>query len=226
MDLFDDKYMRYRILGKDYALPYLSGNKTKERILMVSTIMFAEKGYEAVSVRDIADAIGIKGGSIYNHFKNKEELWNAVLDHAVALYDLYFKGLEAALEKARSIEEVLEVFYVEPKRLVNIFTCFAFSLLFTDQFRDIRAGVMFNERFIGFGTRFIKKWLDRCVEREFAKPFDTGAVANILINSVTVGLSLKVQESLGRAIPLKPEEMFADQQRFLYKAISGEIPKT
>jgi AcrR family transcriptional regulator len=35
---------------------------------------FAERGYHGVSVRDLADAVGIKGGSFYSHFQSKEQL--------------------------------------------------------------------------------------------------------------------------------------------------------
>jgi AcrR family transcriptional regulator len=223
MNLDDNRFIKYEILGKNYELPYLSvKSNTKERILMVSTVLFAEKGYEAVSVRDIADAIGIKGGSIYNHFSSKEVLWDAVLEHAALLYDLYIQSLEEALTSAVSLEEVLEIFYTEPKRLINLFTCFAFSLLFTDQFRDERAGVLFSEKFMRFGIDFHKKWLDRCAAKGFAKPFDTEALATILINSVAVGLSVKVQEVMGRKTPFAPEAMFADQQKFLLTCICRE----
>ena len=42
---------------------------TKQKIIEESLKLFSEKGYEGVSMREIASAVGIKGASIYNHFK-------------------------------------------------------------------------------------------------------------------------------------------------------------
>ena len=53
---------------------------TKERIAQTALELFAQKGYEAVSVSDIAGALGLTKGALYRHFESKEELWNALLD--------------------------------------------------------------------------------------------------------------------------------------------------
>lgn len=50
---------------------------TKERILNEALILFSEKGYRDVYVGDIADAVGIKAPSLYNHFKNKQEIFDS-----------------------------------------------------------------------------------------------------------------------------------------------------
>jgi len=48
---------------------------TKEKILKVSTTLFSELGYKGASVRKIASAVGIRESAIYNHYKNKEEIF-------------------------------------------------------------------------------------------------------------------------------------------------------
>lgn len=53
---------------------------TKEKILQVALDMFSVRGYEAVSIRDIAGAVGIKESSIYNHFKNKQAIFDALVE--------------------------------------------------------------------------------------------------------------------------------------------------
>lgn len=49
-------------------------NATKNKIIVVSISLFAEKGYSGVSIRDITRTVGIKESSLYKHFKSKEEL--------------------------------------------------------------------------------------------------------------------------------------------------------
>lgn len=49
---------------------------TSREIRRVALEMFATKGYDATSVRDIANVVGIRGASMYHHFASKEEiLW-------------------------------------------------------------------------------------------------------------------------------------------------------
>jgi len=52
---------------------------TKQKILMRAVDLFASKGYTETSIRDIAAAVGIKPGSLYNHFSSKEELFQYIL---------------------------------------------------------------------------------------------------------------------------------------------------
>lgn len=47
---------------------------TDQRILEAATALFSEKGYHGTSMREVAAAIGIKAGSLYNHFPGKEDL--------------------------------------------------------------------------------------------------------------------------------------------------------
>ncbi|MDD1774234.1 MAG: TetR/AcrR family transcriptional regulator [Methanobacterium sp.] len=54
---------------------------TKERIFDESLDLFSKKGYEAVSVREIAREVGIRESSIYNHYKNKEAILDAIIDY-------------------------------------------------------------------------------------------------------------------------------------------------
>ena len=53
---------------------------TAERILDAAEDLFAQKGYSATSLGDVADRVGIRSPSLYNHFRNKEALYEAVLE--------------------------------------------------------------------------------------------------------------------------------------------------
>ena len=54
---------------------------TKEKIFDASIDLFSKKGFNAVPVREIAKKAGIREGSIYNHYKNKEAILDAIIDH-------------------------------------------------------------------------------------------------------------------------------------------------
>ena len=53
---------------------------TKEKILNEALNLFSEKGYSAVYVSDIADAVGIKAPSLYKHFKSKQEIFDSCIE--------------------------------------------------------------------------------------------------------------------------------------------------
>lgn len=53
---------------------------TKERIIYESLVLFSQKGYEGVSMREIAAAVEIKAASLYAHFSGKEAIYQAIVD--------------------------------------------------------------------------------------------------------------------------------------------------
>ena len=59
---------------------------TKQRILEKSLELFSIKGYDAVSVGEIAKAVGIKAPSLYNHFPSKQAIFDAILETTSAHY--------------------------------------------------------------------------------------------------------------------------------------------
>jgi TetR/AcrR family transcriptional regulator len=66
---------------------------TATRILDVAERLFAERGYAAVSVREIAGQVGLNQASIYNHFPSKQALYEAVLERGLGpLRDLLAQG--------------------------------------------------------------------------------------------------------------------------------------
>ena len=53
---------------------------TKEKITEEALTLFAERGYKGTSVKNIADAVGIKDSSIYKHYKSKQEIFDAIVE--------------------------------------------------------------------------------------------------------------------------------------------------
>lgn len=54
----------------------------RERILRAATALFAQRGFYAVSISDVAEEAGLVKSAIYHHFPSKEALYIAVLDQA------------------------------------------------------------------------------------------------------------------------------------------------
>ena len=82
---------------------------TKQKILDEALTLFAEKGYDGTGVDLIAERVGIKGPSLYKHYKGKEEILNALIDVAEERYEEMF-GSEKNIGKIpKDREEFIKV---------------------------------------------------------------------------------------------------------------------
>lgn len=85
----------------------LNPASSRQRILDVSTKLFAKHGFDGVAMRNIAAASEITLPSIYHHFGNKEELFKAV---ETEMYSTHAKSLLEQLQADLSAEERLRGF--------------------------------------------------------------------------------------------------------------------
>ena len=125
----------------------LSG--TKEKIFDVSVDLFSRYGYNGVSIRKIADGVGIKESSIYNHFKNKEEILHCIFDY-------FQEGMREQRPDASELEYEIE--YMAPREV--------FRLIFINYGKnrnpgiDKIASIIFMEQFIDQRARsFVKEFM-------------------------------------------------------------------
>ncbi len=73
-------------------------NETSEQILDAAEALFMARGFSAVKLRDIADALGIRQASLYYHFpEGKEQLFIAVTTRVFARHQA---GMYQAIEQA------------------------------------------------------------------------------------------------------------------------------
>lgn len=67
-------------------------SETREYIIDKAFTLFLKDSYVAVSISDISKAIGFTKGALYHHFKNKEELFKAVIDKYFVIYKIEFNN--------------------------------------------------------------------------------------------------------------------------------------
>lgn len=58
---------------------------TKERILLTALRLFAQDGYEAVSVSTIAGELGMTKGALYKHYKNKRDIFDCIVERIIKI---------------------------------------------------------------------------------------------------------------------------------------------
>lgn len=87
----------------------LSNLTTKEKILDSALTLFAEKGYDGVGVDLIAEKAGLKGPSIYKHFKGKEEILDILIGNVEIYYEMNFGSEIRPGKIPSSMDELVEI---------------------------------------------------------------------------------------------------------------------
>lgn len=78
---------------------------TKQKILDVSLDLFSQKGFSAVSIRDICAQVMIKESSVYYHFKNKQAIFDELLHRFEQVASNMMLQLEQALTEQPCLAE-------------------------------------------------------------------------------------------------------------------------
>ena len=81
---------------------------TKERIMYAALDLFSKKGYDGVGVDLIAENAGLKGPSLYRHFKGKEDIFNSMIELVASHYEEGFGLKQEQEELPESMEELIE----------------------------------------------------------------------------------------------------------------------
>jgi len=79
------------------------GRNTKQRIIEESMRLFSSQGYDAVSIRSIAEAVGVGNSALYKHFRSKKEILNEITVFSIA----YFQETgKKQMMKIRSLQDL------------------------------------------------------------------------------------------------------------------------
>ncbi|MCI5903868.1 MAG: TetR/AcrR family transcriptional regulator [Oscillospiraceae bacterium] len=80
---------------------------TKDRILDSALTLFSEKGYDGVGVDLIAENAGIKGPSLYKHFKSKEDILDSLIEKAESYYEANVGSVNNPGKSPSSMNELI-----------------------------------------------------------------------------------------------------------------------
>lgn len=130
---------------------------TKTRILEKALELFSAQGYDAVSVDQIARAVGIKAPSLYNHFPGKRAIFDAILESTAARYaadtdriDIHVQNAAQDIQVFTDISEdalfdkVRQIFeYSLHNETISRFR----RMMTIEQFRSPELASLYSERF-------------------------------------------------------------------------------
>jgi AcrR family transcriptional regulator len=150
------------------------GQATREKIFLEAIRLFARKGFDATSIKDIANAVGVADAALYRHFASKEEI-------ASAIFSFHYSNLARSVAAlARNSEDFGTALGQLVTLLCDLFDdtpdVFAFILLNQhDHLRFIREGDNVVSELVGIMQRAIDRSEISVASPELAASLALGA---------------------------------------------------
>jgi len=154
----------------------------KEIIMKAALRVFARKGFCKTTMTDIAEEAQLGRGTVYWHFKSKEELFFAMYESELMEMDSYFKEITAsnlsALEKIKKMIELITDFYSRAEEFCKIMLNVFGEAPQTFK-RDINSELqnIYQEY-----HQLIKGLLEEGIQEGSIKKIDTEQTASVLIS--------------------------------------------
>lgn len=125
---------------------------TKEKILVQSLKLFSINGFEAVSIRTIADAVGIGNSALYKHYKSKREIFDSIVHMEK---ERYLQACSSAMEKMKGLENVKKITLEMFNFQTTDESIVAFRrLLLIEKFRDPEIAEIYKNFFIDIPIQY------------------------------------------------------------------------
>jgi AcrR family transcriptional regulator len=191
--------------------------ETKEYIIDQAYCLFLNHSYEAVSISEISKAIGFTKGALYHHFKNKEDLFKAVIDKYL---DLRIVGVnETKISLVEYIDRVIEHAKIVFKNILadkHGTSTLNYLALYIDAFRHYPRFTVEKGDFIQDEIMKLEGIIRNAVERgEVRKDINVKIIAtNIFSLSIGLIVDLLFSNSTEQAI-----DTLHDQLLEFYKLI-------
>ncbi len=136
----------------------MKSEDTKQKILDKALELFSSRGYDSVSMGEIAEAVGIKAPSLYNHYPGKRAIFDAIVCKTDVLYESVTGQMDIHVKYA---EKDIRVFsqITEEDLVRKVRQIFSFSLhdestsrfrrmMTIEQFRSEELSQLYTKRYV------------------------------------------------------------------------------
>ncbi len=191
---------------------------TREYIIDQSYSLFLSRSYEAVSISDISNAIGFTKGALYHHFKNKEELFMAVIDKYLPVEKFFTPTENISLqqyieESVKTAENIVHSIFDEKPDFIPL----SYVALFIDAFRHYPKFAKDKDQLIQRELEKVQIILRNAIEKgEVRKDINVEYMA---LNFFSLGLGIASNLILNKNTPKQSIELLNCQLNELYRII-------
>ncbi|MEA5004254.1 MAG: TetR/AcrR family transcriptional regulator [Christensenella sp.] len=152
---------------------------TKKKIFVKAVRLFAQKTFERVTIKEIAEAVGVAPSAVYNHFQSKQE----ILDTIYGFFEEYFTENRPAMEEIAPIlgsEPIFDVLHCMDygfKVSYEEILLLCIRIIFMRALFDERAGQLFRGVVLRESREYVREVYDRAIATGEYTRFDTDAMS-------------------------------------------------
>ena len=150
----------------------------RERMLAEATRLFVAYGYNGISMREIAEAVGVSKAGLYYHFKDKQDLFLAILaDNLSSIGQLVQLASSAGTSTRAQIGRLVRTLFAQPSEQRAIIRLASLEMAHLSPEARATFGRDYEQQFIGQITAILQAG----VARGELRPIDPRAAAWLLL---------------------------------------------
>jgi len=197
---------------------------TRTKILETALALSAEKGFSAVSLRDIAEVVGVKMASIYYYYQSKDDMLDNIFSNFSTVYEQHLNRVLNESKKAKTLEEVIDnMFDDDFLKMIDSEKCLGLALIKKEQHKNETARKLIVDMFYNYSINFIKTGFDKMAEKGMIPKTDTKLAASTFILGVLAINDIKVHEFMGAKLETSSVEHFDMLRRIMLLILQQEV---
>lgn len=148
---------------------------TKERIIEESLKLFAVNGFESVSVRTIAAAVGVRDSALYKHFSSKQAIFDAIVEQSIERFKQQYTKVDIRhLNSDNLVDSCMMMFRYQTKDpWIQHFR----QILIIEQFRNPKIAELYRKIFIDMPIAGQKSIFEELIQAKVMKDNDAYVMA-------------------------------------------------
>lgn len=166
----------------------MTGDERRRKIIQAAMYVFSRSGFSGATTRKIAQKAGISEAMIYSHFKDKEDLYSAIIDQKMQESEPLYYPLDAMRKK--DDERVFETIVSNFMQRYSEDTTFLRLLLFSALEGHELAG-MFVAGPVRRFFEFLAEYMRERIDEEAFKPVNPEIASRCLVGMVHYFVLLK-----------------------------------
>lgn len=172
---------------------------TKQRILLEALRLFSKRGYDAISVEQIASAVGIKAPSLYKHYKSKKDIFDAIFEDTAKRYEEFIQTISIPVTDSKQDVVVFENITAEDL-VQKVKSLIEYSLhdeyiskfrkmMTIEQFRSPELSKLYSDRYVNQIQNYHTDLFTKMIETGVLKKEDPCILAMVYDAPILVMLS-------------------------------------
>ena len=172
---------------------------TKQRILLEALRLFSKRGYDAISVEQIASAVGIKAPSLYKHYKSKKDIFDSIFEDTAKRYEEFIQTISIPVTDSKQDIVVFENITAEDL-VQKVKSLIKYSLhdeniskfrkmMTIEQFRSPELSKLYSDRYVNQIQNYHTDLFTKMIEAGVLKKEDPCILAMVYDAPILVMLS-------------------------------------